>query len=67
MPSSCDKLQEALLTGPGDVRASVQAILWDKTANATAREIAKHYLDLDPANTPRQKTDLEIIKDYCSR
>ena len=45
----------------------MQAILWDKTANATAREIAKHYLDLDPANTSRQKTDLAIIKDYCSR
>ena len=68
MPSSCDKFREILLTGPEDnVRASVKAILADKSANTTAREISKHYLNLETANTSRQTTDLEIINDYCGR
>ena len=66
--SSCDIFQEAFLTGTkADVRASVQGILADKSANTTARETAKLYKDRDPADTSRQKTDLAIIKDYCSR
>ena len=65
---SCDTFQEAFLTGTeADIRAGVQAILVDRSANTTAREIAKLYNNRDEADTSRKEADLAIIKDYCSR
>jgi hypothetical protein len=58
--------QEAFLRGH-DVTASVQAIRQDRSADTTAREIARLYMNRDKANTSRKEMDLEIIQDYCSR
>jgi hypothetical protein len=66
--SSCGKFLEAILTGSeADITASLQVIRADKTAEPTAREFAKHYSDRAQGETSRRKTDVGIVKDYCSR
>jgi hypothetical protein len=66
--SSCSKFLEAILTGSqADITASLQVIRGDKAADPTTREFAKHYRDRGQADTSRKKTDIGIVKDYCSR
>lgn len=66
--SSCGNFLEAILTGTeADIAASLEVIRRDKTAEPTAREFAKHYSDRAQADTSRKKTDIGIVKDYCSR
>ena len=64
--SSCDRFEKAFLKGHG-IGDSVQAIVDDETADPTAREIARLYLNRDETNTSRKLKDLEIIYDYCGR
>ena len=66
--SSCGKFLETILTGSeANISASLQVIRRDKTADPTAREFAKHYGDRGQADMSRKKTDIGIVKDYCSR
>lgn len=66
--SSCDRLQEAILTGSeADIIAGMHAVLADRTIDNTSRKIAKYYTGRDRADKSGKKRDLLIIRDSCSR
>jgi hypothetical protein len=65
--SSCDALAEAILAGSeADIIATMNALLADASANATAREYAGYYLGRDAANRSVQEKQIPIIRFYCA-
>jgi hypothetical protein len=65
--SSCDALEEAILTGSkADIVATMNAVLADTSATATAREYAGYYLGRDAANRSVQEKQIPIIRFYCA-
>ena len=61
--SSCDVAREAFQTGSeAEIIDSLNALVADKTVNATARKNARYYIDSDKASKPVQ----ERIQFFCN-
>ena len=66
-PSTCDLAREAILTGtPADITKAMNALVADKTANATAREYARYYTGRDKDNKQFREMDVSLIQMSCS-
>ncbi len=65
--TTCDVVREALLTGsPAQIMASMEALIADKTAPATAREYARYYTVRDKGNKEMQTMDESLIQISCT-
>ena len=66
-PSTCDLAREAILTGtPADITKAMNALVADKTANATAREYARYYTGRDKDSKDLREMDVSLIQMSCS-
>ena len=64
--TTCDDVREAFLTGtPTDIAKALGALVADKTADPTAREYAKYYLDRDSGDPSMRKLDEGLIQSSC--
>lgn len=66
--STCDVVREALLTGTeAEKTEAMQALVADKTADATAREYAQYWLtDGARGASEAQETSAMVIRSACS-
>ncbi len=65
--STCDVAREAFLTGtPAEIDAALEALIADKTADATAREYADYYLNRDAGDASMRDMDKSLIRMACS-
>ena len=64
--STCDIAREALLTGSAtDKKNAMNALIADKTADATAREYAQYYNVRDKNDKDMQEMDKSLIQMSC--
>lgn len=66
-PTTCDVAREAILTGtPKQIKKAFEALVKDKTADATAREYARYYLGRDKNDKDLREMDIGLIQMSCS-
>ena len=64
--STCDVVQEALLTGtPAEITSSMKALIADRTAPTTARQYARYFTVRDTGNKSQQSADESLISMSC--
>lgn len=65
--STCDAARESFLTGsPAEIKAALQALVGDTTADGTAREYAQYYMGRDAGDPQMQEMDKGLIQAACS-
>jgi len=64
--STCDAVREAILTGTqAEIDAAMLALQKDKSADPTAREYARYYLERDANSPDLREMDISLIQMSC--